>query len=219
MKTRKWVSILYFPGINCERETAAAFELAGVKTRLIMIADVVSGKVKLTDCDVLCSAGGFSYGDYILEGMIAAIMVRDVIPDFLEAKVPSLWICNGFQIAARLRIFGTNVTLSRNRSGMFVSRPCRHRVQPSSNIWTLGLANRVLAFPSAHGGGCVVHKGPPPPRVIMKYVSFSPNGGPIAAVGSENGLALGIMDHPERPYGNPDGQEIFRNGVAYATAH
>jgi phosphoribosylformylglycinamidine (FGAM) synthase-like amidotransferase family enzyme len=48
----------------------------------------------------------------------------------------------------------------------------------------------------------------------MIYASESPNGGSVAAVSSKDGLALGIMDHPERPYGNEDGQQIFRNGLA-----
>ena len=48
----------------------------------------------------------------------------------------------------------------------------------------------------------------------MAYVTPSPNGGQIAAIGSEDDLALGVMDHPERPYGNEDGLKIFRNGVA-----
>jgi phosphoribosylformylglycinamidine synthase subunit PurQ / glutaminase len=212
MKTKKWVSVLYVPGTNCERETLAAFELAGARARLLFLTDLLRGKAKITDCNLFCVPGGFSFGDYIKEGIIAAVMLRDFLPELKRVKIPSLWICNGCQIGGRLRVFGQGVTLTRNVSGVFMSRPVQHLVMRTDNIWARNLAGRVLSFPSAHGGGRVVYTRTP--EVVMTYASESPNGGPIAAVGSSDGLALGIMDHPERPYGNPDGQEIFRNGLA-----
>jgi len=212
MKTRKWVSVLYCPGTNCEQETLAAFNLAGARAKLVFLADLLYGKVKITDCDLFCVPGGFSFGDYIKEGIVAAIMLENFVPALREAGVPSLWICNGFQIGGRLRVFGQGVTLTRNRSGVFMSRPVEHLVRESNNVWTRGLAGQTLAFPSAHGGGLVVYTKKP--NVPMAYASQSPNGGWIAAVSSQDGLALGVMDHPERPYGNEDGQKIFRNGVA-----
>jgi phosphoribosylformylglycinamidine synthase len=229
MRTRKWVSVLYCPGTNCEQETLAAFQLAGARAKLLFLADLLKKKARITDCDLFCVPGGFSFGDYIKEGIIAAIMLEDFIPALVEAKIPSIWICNGCQIGGRLRVFGQSITLTRNLSGVFMSRPVEHLVLPSNSIWTKGLEEQTLAFPSAHGGGYVVCEewvGIALPnrrgsmgnqkqlRVPMIYKSQSPNGGPIAAISSENGLALGIMDHPERPYGNEDGQKIFRNGLA-----
>lgn len=212
MKTRKSVSVLYSPGTNCEQETMAAFELAGAKAKLVFLADLLSGKGKITDCDLFCVPGGFSFGDYIKEGIVAAIMLEDFIPALREAEIPSLWICNGCQIGGRLRVFGQGVTLTRNLSGVFTSWPVQHLVRASNNVWAKGLAGQILTFPSAHGGGLVFCSKRP--SVVMTYASLSPNGGPIAAIGSRDGLALGIMDHPERPYGNVDGQMIFKNGVA-----
>lgn len=213
MKTRKLVSVLYCPGTNCEQETMAAFKLAGARAKLLFLADLLSGRARITDCDLFCVPGGFSYGDYIKEGIIAAIMIKDFMPALVEAEIPSLWICNGCQIGGRLRVFGQGVTLTKNVSGVFTSQPVKHLVQPSYNVWTRGLAGQTLAFPSAHGGGLVVC-WTRRTSVVMTYASQSPNGGLIAALGSQDGLALGIMDHPERPYGNPDGQKIFRNGLA-----
>lgn len=214
MKTKTVrVSVLYCPGTNCEQETMAAFRLAGAKPELLFLADLLSGKAEITHCDLFCVPGGFSYGDHIEEGQVAAIMIRDFVPALIAAKIPSLWICNGCQIGGRLRVFGQSVTLARNLSGFFCSRPQLHRVVESNCIWTRGLNGRVLEFPSAHGGGLMVYTEQP--NLVMTYASFeSPNGGRIAAVASTDGLALGIMDHPERPCGNPDGQMIFRNGVA-----
>ena len=212
MKTRKWVSVLYCPGTNCETETMAAFKLAGAHARLLFLDDLLEGRKMITDCDLFCVPGGFSFGDYIKEGQVAAIMIEEFVPALTEAGIPSIWICNGFQIGGRLRVFGQGVTLTRNVSGVFCSQPVKHLVHVSKNIWTKGLEGQTLSFPSAHGGGLVVWEKPP--RVAMSYVSRSPNGGLVAALSSQDGLALGIMDHPERPYGNEDGHLIFKNGVA-----
>ena len=207
---KKLVRILYCPGTNCEQETAAAFELAGARTELLFLADLLKGKTRITDCDIFCIPGGFSWGDYIKEGIITATMIADQLQELVEAKIPGLFICNGFQIAARARIFGSNMTLTRNVSDVFCSRPILHRVISSNCIWTRGLTDDILSFPSAHGGGLVCSWGTI--NTVMTYEGISPNGGLIAAVSSENGLLLGLMDHPERPYGNRDGQMIFKNG-------
>jgi phosphoribosylformylglycinamidine synthase len=97
---------------------------------------------------------------------------------------------------------------------MFCSRLVLHRVEKSRCVWTKGLEGQILTFPSAHGYGKVV--GEARPNVVLTYASESPNGGFIAGICSDNGRIFGLMDHPERPYGNPDGLEIFRNGIKAA---
>ena len=99
-----------------------------------------------------------------------------------------------------------------NDSGFFCSRPILHNVQKSNCIWTAGLEGRILQFPSAHQGGKLVGKGST--NVAMTYQGISPNGGQVAAISTNNGFVLGIMDHPERPFGNKDGQLIFRNAIS-----
>lgn len=211
---KKKVSVLYSPGTNCEEETMAAFRLAGANATLLFLLDVISGRKKVTDCDIFCIPGGFSWGDYIKEGIITAAMIAESIQQLVEAEIPMLLICNGFQIGARAKIFGPDMTLTRNVSNLFCSRPVRHLVLPSNCVWTRGLAGDTLSFPSAHAGGLVVYTKQP--NVVMTYASESPNGGPIAGVASKNGLIFGLMNHPEREYGNEDGQKIFRNGIAAA---
>ena len=212
-KVTRSVSVLvaYFPGTNCEEETMAAFKLAGAKNvKLAFIDDLRSGKIKATDCDIFCFCGGFSYGDNISTGIIAAIKSRDIVAQLKESRIPVGGICNGFQEMARLGMFGTSVTLAQNICHTFRSWPVLHRVERSNCIWTGGLEGKTLAFPSAHGYGRVVYVDQQP-NIVLTYASESPNGGDIAGICSDDGLDFGLMDHPERPYGNPDGLKIFRN--------
>ena len=214
MKTpnlKKKVSVLYSPGTNCEEETMAAFNLAGGYATLLFLFDLLSGKKKITDCDLFCIPGGFSWGDYIKEGIITATMIAEFFQQLIEARIPVLLICNGYQIGARAKVFGSKMTLTRNLSNHFCSLPVQHLVQRSNCLWTNGLENKILSFPAAHGGGRVFCKETP--NIVMTYAYKSPNGGMIAGTCSNDGLIFGLMDHPERPYGNEDGQKIFRNGI------
>lgn len=213
----KKVSILYSPGTNCEEETAMAFKLAGAQPELLFLADVVSGKKKITDCDIFCFPGGFSFGDHIETGVIVATLLRDHLPRLMEEKIPIIGICNGFQQMVRAGMFGSGLALVKNDSGFFCSQPTEHKVIRSACIWTDGLEGRILSFPSAHKFGKLVHQGAVGQErsayITLVYPNRSPNGGGIAGICSENGLLFGLMDHPERPYGNPDGLEIFRRAV------
>jgi phosphoribosylformylglycinamidine synthase len=212
---KKVISLLYSPGTNCEEETMEAFKLAGGKPKLVFLADILKGKKKITDCDIFCVPGGFSFGDHIDTGIIVATLMRDFFPQLLEAKIPTIGICNGFQILMRAGMFGKGITLTRNKSGVFCSMPVQHLFWKSNCIWTRGLEETLLSFPSAHIGGFLESRRDPTPQVAMVYSSESPNGGSIAGIFSNDGLVFGLMDHPERPYGNLDGQKIFRNGISY----
>ena len=213
-RLRKRVAVLYASGTNCEEETMAAIQLAGGNPLLLFMNDILKGRVRITDCDCFCVAGGFSGGDHIATGILVATLLADHFRRLVEARIPILGICNGFQALDRARLFGEGVTLARNDSEAFCSMPVKHRVETSNCIWTKGLEGRILSFPSAHGYGKVV--GESKPNVVLTYASESPNGGFIAGICSDNGLIFGLMDHPERPYGNPDGLEIFRNGIKAA---
>jgi len=209
---RKRVSILFAPGTNCQWETMELWKLAGAEPHLVFLDDIVSARVSITDCDILFVPGGFSYGDHINTGTVVAILLRDHFPKLQEAGIPVGGECNGFQILMRAGFFGRDVTLTENDSGVFCSRTILHRVQASSCIWTSGLEGRIFAFPSAHHGGKLVGNTDRL-NVVMTYESPSPNGGPIAAICSDNGRVFGIMDHMTRPYDNPDGQLIFRSSL------
>lgn len=211
---KKKFAVLYFAGTNCEIETLEAIKLAGANGYLMFAQDIVSGKIKITDCDLLWIPGGFSYGDHVDCGIVAATLIRDFIPELLESKILVLGICNGFQILMRAEVFGKNITLAKNDSGVFCSKPVSHKVTTVDCIWTKGLEGELLFFPSAHGYGKIVWTMTQPPKVVMTYVLESPNGGSVAAICTgENSQILGIMDHPERPYGNRDGQKIIKRGL------
>ena len=209
---KKKVAVWYWPGTNCEEESMAAFNSLGAHAYLVFIKDLVEKRVSPTDADIIFWPGGFSFGDNIDTGIIAAIMVEDILPPIVEARIPLILVCNGFQIAMRSGMFfDRNITLTQNACGVFRSWPVKHRVVASNCLWTDGLEGEILRFPSAHHGGKLVGEGNI--NVVMTYASDSPNGGPVAAITNEDGTIIGIMDHPERPFGNEDGRKIFRNGL------
>lgn len=210
---RKRVSVLYAPGTNCEEETLGAFRLAGADPRLVYLKSITERKEKITDCDIFCFPGGFSYGDHVDTGVIVANFIQDFIPELIAKKIPIIGICNGFQIMVRAGMFGPDIALTQNDSGVFCSKEkVEHFVKISPCIWTKGLEKKILTFPSAHKCGKFVGTNSDISEVLY-YENFSPNGGEVAGICSKNGLLLGVMDHPERPFGNRDGLKIFRNGV------
>src|SRR5690349_22840305 len=97
-------AILYAPGTNCEEETAAALELAGGKSELVLLRDLMDGRRALENYQAAIIPGGFSYGDHLGAGRIYGTMLvarlRDQLAKFLDAKKPMMGICNGFQVLA-----------------------------------------------------------------------------------------------------------------------
>lgn len=208
---RRRVLMLYAPGTNTERETRWAFELAGGVVREALLRDLVSGKVRITDCDCFVVPGGFSAGDYPDTGVYVAEFLRDQFPLLIEAGIPIIGICNGMQILVRAGHFGPGLAMAQNDSGRFVSRPVQHLVTPSKSIWMRGLEGQVITFPAAHRYGKLV--GPGLHNVVMTYYGESPNGGRVAAICDDTGLVLAVMDHPERQWDNPSALQILRNGL------
>lgn len=208
------VNILYFPGTQCERETMAAYKLAGFETRLVFIEELLTRKVRITDCAVCHIPGGFSEMDSIDVGRIAAAVARDELPKLKEQGIPTCGVCNGFQIMAEAELFGPSVALDRNDCGTFVSRPIKHRiVSPLSNVcvWTDDLEGFVYEFPAAHGSGKLIGRSHEDFNVVLEYYDKSPNGCSIAGITDDSGLFFGLMDHWERPWNNRAGQAILAN--------
>lgn len=208
---RRRVLVLYAPGTNTERETEEAFRRAGGSVRLVFLRELITGTVRITDCDCFVVPGGFSAGDYPDTGVYVAEFLRDQFPLLIEAGIPVIGICNGMQILVRAGVFGPGLAMAENDSGRFVSRPVQHRVTPSNCIWTRGLEDQVITFPAAHRYGKLV--GPGRHNVVMTYHGTSPNGGRVAAICDDTGWVLALMDHPERQLNNPSAQAIFRNGL------
>jgi len=107
--------------------------------------------------------------------------------------------------------------MDENDTGKFCSHPfVRHRVLKSNCVWTVGMEDSVLTFPAAHRFGKYVGSGLSNVQAVMTYKGFSPNGGNIAAICSEDGLIFGTMDHPERQLDNEQCVQLYRNALKAA---
>ena len=217
------VNIAYFPGTNCQAETAVAFEAVGAAPRLVFIADVLDGKARMDDADILCLAGGFSYGDHIASGVVAAKFLTTRLADQLAAcrKRPMICICNGFQIAVRAGLFGGDVALSVNDIGTFnhVTQQEHVIAQDHRNVWLAGLEGQTLRFPCAHGEGRLIYESDNGWHTAIRYPeTHNPDGSTdnIAGISTPDGLILGLMNHPERARSEQN-LEVFRNGVKAAS--
>jgi phosphoribosylformylglycinamidine synthase subunit PurQ / glutaminase len=240
--SRPKVSVLYAPGTNCHFELIEAFRLAGADASMVLLtADLLSGKRKLSGCDILALPGGFSFGDHIAAGRIFSLdlvhRLRDQLLEVRTKRIPVIGICNGFQVLVNTGLLpGTgeiglpDALLDRNRVATFVSRWVTLVAQKSAGcIWTDGLDGRSFRMPTAHGEGRLLLPGSfDDKRTVFRYGSLSgteefplnPAGSPAGRAGicDPSGLVLGLMPHPERavyPWlGSEDGLAIFRAGVA-----
>lgn len=164
------VLIITGDGLNCERETAWAFTLAGAECDLVHIGDIL-GRVKgLADYDALAFIGGFSNGDHLGAGTVQASRFRHSLKGdlrrFIARAGPIIGICNGFQTLVKMGIlpgalpggraaaegWRRNATIAANDSGKFEDRWVHLTVNPDSPcIWTRGL--KQLFLPVRHGEG------------------------------------------------------------------
>lgn len=238
--SRAVTAILYAPGTNCHEETAAAIELAGGRSELVLLRDLLDGRTRLSRYQAAVIPGGFSYGDHLGAGRIFATMLvarlRDQLVEFLEAQKPLLGVCNGFQVLADAGILPArtpgkrSMVLLENQSAHFEDRKIRLVVSASNSLWTQGLAGKVLEMPSAHGEGRPLFCQTPhalPAQVVFRFSDSqgrpttqypdNPNGAPgaIAGITDETGMILGLMPHPERAalpaHYSQDGLKIFKN--------
>lgn len=220
--------ILRTAGINCERETAHAFELAGAQTELVHVNRVLDDKQLLDEYQILAIPGGFSYGDDISSGRIFANQIQNHLADamrqFIAAGKPIIGICNGFQVLVKTGLLpgelagqsGQTCTLTHNTSGRFVDRWVRLSSRSERCIWTRGLSD--LEMPVAHAEGRFVPADESirralwdEDRVALVYVRHdrsspqgqapcNPNGSvdDIAGICDQTGVVFGLMPHPER---------------------
>lgn len=220
-------SVIVFPGSNCDRDVKVAIErVTGFAPKMVW-----HGDASVPASDVIVLPGGFSYGDYLRCGAMAAHspIMKDVVA---KAKVgtPVIGICNGFQILCESGLLPG--ALLRNASLHFICRDVFLKVENDSSFFTKCLrAGEVIKVPIAHGEGnyfcdaetlkALEAEG----RVAFRYcegdgqvsTAANPNGAlaNIAGITSENGRVLGMMPHPERLYetalGGTDGRRIFES--------
>ncbi len=205
-------AVVVFPGSNCDRDVQRAVS-ESLNTAVEMVWHEERGFA--TDPDLVVLPGGFSYGDYLRSGAMAA---RSPIISAVKEHAGNgglvLGICNGFQILTETKMLPG--ALLPNTSLTFICRKCHVRVEQTNNRFTAGLKKgEVMQFPIAHHEGLfflpedelkeLEEKG----RVVFRYADpetgsagaeYAPNGAlnGIAGICSENGNILGLMPHPER---------------------
>ena len=210
-------AVVVFPGSNCDRDLAVAFETAGAKVSMVWHKDT-----KLPDgVDIVGVPGGFSFGDYLRCGAIAANS-----PICNEVKVHAdrggyaIGICNGFQVLAETGVLPG--ALLRNAGLKYICKTVGLNVVTSQCVYTEGYsAGGVIDIPIAHHDGNyfaddeTIARLQGEDRVAFTYTD-NPNGakGDIAGILSANKRVLGMMPHPERAadpgHGGTDGQALFR---------
>ncbi|MFA6050195.1 MAG: phosphoribosylformylglycinamidine synthase I [Candidatus Paceibacterota bacterium] len=214
----KKVKVLIFSGygLNCEEETKFAFELAGASADIVHINDLIDGKKKLKDYQILAFPGGFSYGDDTGSGKAYANKVRnhlgkDLLKFVSEDKLV-IGICNGFQILTNLGLLPGALTF--NDGARYQDRWVDVKVENNESPWLRGIT--TLSLPIAHGEGKFIADQKTlkslnqEKQIAVRYVkgevakyqdqTANPNGAleDIAGVLSYNGRVLGMMPHPER---------------------
>ncbi len=217
-------AVVTFPGSNCDRDLAVAFRAAG-----FTVAPVWHKDTGLPEgVDVVGIPGGFSFGDYLRCGAIAArAPILRAVADFAGRGGAVLGICNGFQVLCEAGLLPG--ALMRNASLRFVCRTVPLRVETADSPFTAGwAAGQRIALPIAHHDGNyradaeTLARLADEDRIAFRYAE-NPNGSAadIAGILSQSRRVLGLMPHPERAIdaalGSDDGAFLFR-GLAAALA-
>lgn len=213
------VGVITFPGTLDEGDARRAVRLAGGEPVELWHADR-----DLKGVDAVIIPGGFSYGDYLRCGAIAALapVMQEVI-DRAKTGMPVLGICNGFQVLCESGLLPG--ALVRNDHQKFICREQRLRVESTSTAWTSGFAEGdEIVIPLKNGEGSyqahdeTIAELEGEGRVVFRYLDGNPNGSrnDIAGIASESGSIVGLMPHPEHAVEagfGPDSQAGIRTGT------
>ena len=202
-------AVIVFPGSNCDRDAAVALRQAtGQDPTMVWHKDGTLPE----DTDLVMVPGGFSYGDYLRCGAMAANSpVISQLHAHAERGGYILGVCNGFQILCETGLLPG--ALMRNMSLDFVCKPQPLKVESANSAFTSAYAGgSEVTIPIAHHDGNyvaddeILNRLEGDGRVAFRYVG-NPNGSArdIAGVISENGRVLGMMPHPERAIGGHEG--------------
>ena len=213
------IGVVTFPGTLDDGDAARAVRLAGGAPVALWHASDDVGEV-----DAIVLPGGFSYGDYLRCGAIAALTpVMSAVVEAAGKGVPVLGICNGFQILCEAHLLPG--ALVRNEGQRFVCREQKLAVENADTPWTSGFTRgQVITIPLKNGEGCfqadaeTVARLEGEGRVAFRYVGINPNGSvdDIAGVVSESGNVVGLMPHPEHAVESgfgPGGANGLRSGT------
>ena len=214
-------AVVTLPGSNCDRDMAVALEaVSGVPAIRVWHGDAELP----ADLDFIALPGGFSYGDYLRSGAMAAR--SPVMQSVIEAArrgVPVLGVCNGFQVLTEAGLLPG--ALMRNASQHFICRNVKLKVENSQSLFTAGYsAGQILSIPVAHHDGnyfaddATLDRLEGEGRVAFRYAeTVNGSARDIAGVLNEAGNVLGMMPHPERAIedalGSSDGRALFESAI------
>lgn len=214
-------AVVTFPGSNCDRDMAVALEqVCGGE-----VFRVWHGDADLpARLDFIALPGGFSYGDYLRCGAMAARSpIMHAVIDAAGRGVPVLGVCNGFQVLTESGLLPG--ALLRNSGIRFVCRDARLRVETTQSLFTSGYtAGQEVVVPVAHHDGnffaddATLDRLEGEGRVAFRYLD-DVNGSARSIAGILNGAGnvLGMMPHPERAieraHGGSDGRALFESAV------
>lgn len=225
-KSKVKVLVITGVGLNCEKETAAAFASCGATAEQVHLNDLLNGKRSLAEYQILTLIGGFSFGDHLGSGTVFANRIKFRLADDLRAFAGAgklvLGICNGFQTLTRLGLvpalggqnFVQQVVLAGNDSGVFRDDWVTLKADPESPcIFTKGID--LIRLPIRHGEGKFVAEESVMAEIESKKLAAfrycaadgqaahgfpeNPNGSfhDIAGICDETGRIFGLMPHPE----------------------
>jgi len=215
------IGVITFPGTLDDVDAARAVRYGGAQPVALWHADD-----DLHGVDAVVIPGGFSYGDYLRAGAIAAHQpVLRAVVDAAGRGMPVLGICNGFQILCEAGLLPG--ALMRNVGLHFVCRAQRLRVESTGTAWTSRYSpGAEIVVPLKSGEGRYVADAATlaqladEGRVVFRYAGANPNGAvhDIAGIASPDGRVVGLMPHPEHaidPLTGPstDGLDVFRSAI------
>ena len=214
-------AVITFPGSNCDRDMADALEkVSGTAPHRVWHGDAALPD----DLDFIALPGGFSYGDYLRSGAMAARSpIMQAVIAAAGKGVPVLGVCNGFQVLTEAGLLPG--ALMRNAGIRFVCREVKLKVENAQSLFTAGYnAGQEISIPVAHHDGNyfadaeTLDRLEGEGRVAFRYAEcVNGSARDIAGVLNAAGNVLGMMPHPERvieaAQGNTDGRALFESAV------
>ena len=218
-------AVVVFPGSNCDRDIAVAIDqVTGRAPAMVWHRDSELPQ----GTDLIALPGGFSYGDYLRSGAMAArAPIMRAVGEAASRGVPVIGICNGFQVLTEAGLLPG--ALMRNAGLAFVCRPVALTVENSQSLFTAGYrAGETVTFPVAHHDGnyqadeATLDRLEGEGRVAFRYAEpVNGSARSIAGILNNSGNVLGLMPHPERAFepahGCSDGRRLFE-GLLEAVA-
>ena len=222
--SKKVVSIIVFPGSNCDRDLEIAIrDHLNLKTQYVWHDDS-----NIENKEIIFIPGGFSFGDYLRSGALAtkSPAIREVI-NLSKKGVPIIGICNGFQILTECKLL--EGTLIDNSNQLFTCKECFLKIENNDSVFTKSIKKEVVQFPIANAQGNFYTSNEnlksleDNNQVVFRYSSpngkidknNNPNGSlnNIAGIVNKEKNILGLMPHPERAVNIFDGED--QDGILF----